>query len=263
MKTTISEIIIALGFYIILLSSTSLWTISANQEEIARGNVYMLDYLKQKHLKGKPNCDFNKEICVIEFSTEMKIKSRNYLIVMSVGVLMFISGIILIYMSRKNKLLKFKSKKNLILFRLAEVTLNLIYWILIGLLYFTLQIIIKKEVSSCVTQSMFIFYASGLTGFYAAYFYLTDKYLKNKNTLMWFVGCFLTIILGFVLAYVVPDFKMIISTPNSLSNQAFFNGFLYLAFFVVANIVVGTVFKGFFNWIKIVYSLQTETPNDL
>lgn len=263
MKTTISEIIIAFGFYIILLSTSSLWTISVNQKEIAKGNVYMLDYLKQKHLKEKPNCDFNKEICVKEFYAEIKTKSRNYSIVMLVGILMFISGVILVYKTRTNKLLKFNSKKDLILFRLAEVFLNLSYWFLIGLLYFTLQMIVKKEVSACVTQSMFIFYASGLTGFYAAYFYLTDKYLKKKNIIKWFVGCFLAIILGFILAYVVPYIQMIISTPNSLSNQAFFIGFLYLAFFVGANIVVGTIFKGFFNWIKIVYSLQTETQNNL
>ena len=48
-----------------------------------------------------------------------------------------------------------------------------------------------------------------------------------------------------------------------LSNPAFFIGFLYLSFFVVANIVVGTIFRGFFNWIKIIYSLQLETENEL
>jgi len=95
---------------------------------------------------------------------------------------------------------------------------------------------------------MFIFYVSvsGLTGFYMAYFYLTDKFLKNKKLIKWFVGCFISVLIGFALAYLIPFFSILIYTPNFLSNPSFYTGFLYLTFFVVVNVVVGTIFKGFF-----------------
>lgn len=263
MKTIISTIIITLGFYSILLSTSILWKISVNEKEIKTENVYLLDYLKQKHLKEKPNCDFNKEICLKEYSSMNYEKKKHYSIVLISGLVLLISGVVLFFNSKKNKTLKFKTKRECFLFRLAEVTIHTFYWLMIGLLYFTIQMLVKKEVSGCVIDSMFIFYAAGLTGFYIAYYYLTDEFLKNKKMTKWFIGCFFSVLIGFILAYVVPFFSMLIHTPNSLSNPAFFIGFLYLSFFVVANIVVGTIFKGFFNWIKIVYSLQIETQNEL
>ena len=262
MKTIISTLIIALGFYSILLSTSILWKISVNEKEIATENVYLLDYLKQKHLKEKPDCNFNKEVCLKEYSSMNYEKKKHYSIVLIGGLVLLISGVILFFYSKK-KILEFKTKREFFLFRLAEVTIHTLYWLMIGLLYFTIQMLVKKEVSGCVIDSMFIFYAAGLTGFYIAYFYLTDEFMKNKKMTKWFIGCFFTVLIGFILAYVVPFFSMLIHTPNSLSNPAFFIGFLYLSFFVVANVVVGTIFRGFFNWIKIIYSLQLETQNEL
>lgn len=263
MKTIISTIIIALGFYTILFSTSILWKVSVNEKEIATENVYLLDYLKQKHLKENPNCDFNKGTCLKEYSTKNGEKKKNYSIVLIIGIMVLFSGIIVSFFSKKNKISEFKRIKERILFRLAEITIHTFYWLMIGLLYFTIQILVKKEVSSCVIDSMFLFYSSGLTGFYISYYYLTDKFLKNKKMIKWLIGCFVSIILGFILAYVVPFFSTIISTPNSLSNPAFFIGFIYLAFFVSTNIIIGTIFKGFFNWIKIVYRLQIEIQNEL
>jgi len=254
MKTIISTIIIVLGLYVILFSTKILWKVAVNEKEIATENSYLLDYLKQKSLKEKPECDFNKETCLKEYSIKNEIKKKDYSILLIAGIIVFIMGIIFHhYNNNNNRILKFQNIKGVVLFRLTELTIHSIYWFMIGLLYFAIQMLIKKEVSGCVVDSMFIFYVSGLTGFYTAYNYLTDKLLKNKKMIKWLVGCFVTIILGFILAYVVPYIHMLIATPNSLSNQAFFIGFFYLAFFVFANIAVGTIFKGFFNWIKIVY----------
>ena len=263
MKTIITTIIIVLGLYTILFSMKILWKVSVNEKEIATENVYLLDYLKQNELKEKPECDFNKETCLKEYSIKNEKKKRDYSIVLIAGIIVFVSGIILLLYNSKNRNSKFKNIKELALFRLTEMTIHAIYWFMIGLLYYAMQMLVKKEVSGCVVDSMFIFYVSGLTGFYMAYYYLTDIFLKNKKMIKWFIGCFFSVLIGFILAYVVPFFSMLIHTPNSLSNPAFFIGFLYLSFFVVANIVVGTIFKGFFNWIKIVYNLQIETQNEL
>ena len=262
MKTIITTIIIVLGLYTILFSTKILWKASVNEKEIATENVYLLDYLKQNELKEKPECNFNKETCLKEYSIKNEKKKEDYSIVLIAGIIVFVSGIILLLYNSKNRNSEFKNMMELALFRLTEMTIHAIYWFMIGLLYFAMQMLIKKEVSGCVVDSMFIFYVSGLTGFYMAYYYLTDMFLKNKKMIKWLAGCFVTIILGFFLAYVIPYISFLISTPNSLSNLAFFIGFIYLAFFVTANIIVGTIFKGFFNWIKIVYSPQIQTPND-
>ena len=253
MKTILSTIIIVLGLYVILFSTKILWRVAVSEKEIETENSYLLDYLKQKSLKEKPACNFNKETCLKEYSIKNETKKKDYSIVLIAGIVVFISGIIFHFYNSKNRILKLQNIKGLVLFRLTELTIHSIYWFMIGLLYFAMQMLIKKEISGCVVDSMFIFYVSGLTGFYMAYFYLTDKLLKNKKMIKWLAGCFVTIILGFILAYVVPYIHMLIATPNSLSNQAFLIGFFYLAFFVFANIAVGTIFKGFFNWIKIIY----------
>lgn len=263
MKTIIPTIIIVIGLYTILYSTKILWKASVNEKEIATENVYLLDYLKQNELKEKPECDFNKETCLKEYSIKNEKERKDYSIILIAGIIVFVTGILLLLYNRKKINAKLINIKELVLFRLIEMAIHAVYWFMIGLLYFTLQMLVKKEISGCVVDSMFIFYVSGLTGFYMAYYYLTDMFLKNKKMTKWLAGSFVTIILGFILSYFIPYISFLISTPNSLSNLAFFIGFTYLAFFVTANIIVGTIFRGFFNWIMIVFNTQIQTPNDI
>jgi hypothetical protein len=263
MKTIISTIIIAIGFYLILFSTRVLWRVSVFENDIATENAYLIDCLKKEHMKEKPNCVFNKEICLKENLSAIYEKKKHFSTLLIGSLIVLISGVTLYFYSKKNQIPQFSTQRACFLFRFTEITINTFYWLIIGLLYFTIQMLVKKEISVCVIDSMFIFYAAGLTGFYIAYFYLTDRFLKNKMITKWLVGCLLTIVLGFILSYLIPYFSTIISTPNSLSNTAFLMGFSYLSFFVAANIIVGTIFKGFFNWIKNTFCMQIGTQNVL
>src|ERR1035437_4162742 len=147
MKTIITTIIIVLGLYTILFSTKILWKASVNEKEIATENVYLLDYLKLKELKEKPECDFNKETCLKEYSIKNEKQKNDYSIVLIAGIIVLISGIILLLYNRKNRISEYKNTKELALFRLTEMTIHTIYWFMIGLLYFAMQMLIKKEVS--------------------------------------------------------------------------------------------------------------------
>ncbi|ADQ79159.1 hypothetical protein Palpr_1010 [Paludibacter propionicigenes WB4] len=259
MKKVVSTIFIVLGLYLVMYSGRTLWKVWLDEQDIAAEKVSMADFLKIKHEKEKPNTAFDMKYDLKKYVTTCQTAKARHSIFLTIGLALLVAGLTILVHSNRTQLTMWLTKKEYLQYGFAAIVLHSLYWFMIGLLYFSLQMLVKKEVSGCVVDSMFLFYVSGLSGFYIAYFYLTDKFLKPGKLFKWFIGCLLSIFIGFFLAYMLPYLSWLIRTPHSLSNISFYIGFLYMAFFVVANVVIGTIFKGFFNWIKIAFGLHNVT----
>lgn len=256
MKKVVSTIFFVLGLYLVMYSGRTLWKVWLDEQDIATEKVSLIDSLKFKHEKEKPHTTFDVKCDLKEYATTCQTRKAHHSIVLTIGMVLLAFGLTMLIYSNRAQLALWLTRKKYLLYGLSAIVLHSLYWLMIGLLYFSLQMLVKKEVSNCVVDSMFLFYISGLSGFYIAYFYLTDKFLKPGKLFKWFIGCLLSIFIGFFLAYMLPYLSWLIRTPHSLSNISFYIGFLYMAFFVVANVVIGTIFKGFFHWIKLTFGLN-------
>lgn len=248
MKKIIGFLIIGIGLYLVLFSG---WRIIRNSY---LDKNWVVECEKRDFLKQNTDGIFDSEACITKIESNIIESETVFTNLLFVGLGLLLGG--LIFFHRIIFTLFSETIKNkLLIIKAIEIFTNLSYWLLIGLVYMVMQLTAKGKISSCVVDSMFIFYIAGLTGFYSAYLILTNKYLINKELLKWIKGAMYSMLIGSLLAYFIPFYYKDILKLSIFTffNLAFIQGFILMIFFIFANIMIGTIFKGFFNWIDTIF----------
>lgn len=243
MKKHFLTILMIFGIYILLYSLRILL------KDVVIDKKEYVSFKRKNELKEDKSCHFNEKLCLLNLDKKIKNNTKYYSIALGFGSILFLVSLFL-YLRLQYVGINILANKRVIIVRFIEVIVNIGYWAVIGFLYFAMQMIVKQSVSGCVIESMFVFYISGFVGFYSSYFYLTNKYLALFYFGKYFLMCFLVILFAFLLGYFIPFcIKDIVNLKmESFTNPMFFQGFNLMVFFIFANILMGSIVKGFINW---------------
>lgn len=244
MNKNFLTILMIFGIYILLYSlRILLLDVVIDQKEY-------VSYKRNDEFKKDKNCRFNEKRCLQNLDIQIKNNTKVYSIAFGIGCILLVASLFW-YLRLQYAGINILAKKRVIIVRFIEVIVNIGYWSVIGFLFFAMQMLVKQRVSGCVIESMFLFYISGFVGFYCSYFYLTNKYLALFYFGKYLLMCFLVILFVFLLGYFIPFcIKDIVNLKmESFTNPMFFQGFNLMVFFIFANILMGSIVKGFINWL--------------
>jgi hypothetical protein len=243
MKKVILSILMIFSLYLMLYSTRILLRYAVIDKKDHIG------YMKQNEFKNNPNCHFNEKLCLLNLDKKIKNNTQFHSTAFGFGSVLFLVSLFL-YFRLQYSGINILANKRVIVIRFLEGIIHIGYWLLIGLLYFVMQMMVKHTVSGCVIDSMFMFYVAGFTGFYSSYFYLTNKYLATFKFWRYILLCVPVILFASILAYFIPFYGKDIANlkAESFTNPVFFQGFILMAFFIFANITMGSIVKGFINW---------------